>query len=79
MPEETIRAFQDHGRVAATLDRDLDTAELLLRQLAAAGIDYDDVVATLEREGIAKFVDSFEELLRRLEARAPTGSVAVRT
>jgi transaldolase len=79
MPEETIRAFQDHGRVAATLDRDLETAELLLRQLAAAGIDYDDVVATLEREGIAKFVDSFEELLQRLEARVPTGSVAVRT
>ena len=31
--------------------------------LYAAGIDYDDIVATLEREGIDKFVSSFKQLL----------------
>jgi transaldolase len=63
MPEETIRAFQDHGRVAETLTRDVEGARRLLDELAAAGVDYDDVVDTLEREGVQKFSDSFEELL----------------
>jgi len=64
MPAETIRAFQDHGRVEARLESDLDEARYLFNQLHAAGVDYDDVVATLEREGIDKFVASFTELLQ---------------
>jgi transaldolase len=63
MPEETILAFQDHGRVAPTLTQDVDAARKLLDDLAAAGIDYDDVTDMLEREGVQKFSDSFEELL----------------
>jgi len=63
MPEETILAFQDHGRVAPTLTQDVDAARKLFDDLAAAGIDYDDVTDTLEREGVQKFSDSFEELL----------------
>jgi transaldolase len=64
MPEDTIRAFQDHGQVALTLESGLDEAQHLYDQLDAAGVDYEDVVATLEREGIAKFAASFAELLR---------------
>ncbi len=63
MPLETIEAFQDHGEVADTLERDLDDARSLLDELAQAGVDYDDVTDTLEREGVQKFADSFEELL----------------
>jgi transaldolase len=63
MPEETIRAFQDHGRVDPRLEADLDEAQYLFNKLYAAGVDYDDVVATLEREAIDKFVASFNELL----------------
>ncbi|HEY1366555.1 MAG TPA: transaldolase [Gaiellaceae bacterium] len=63
MPEETIRAFQDHGEVADTLEQGIDDARALLDQLAKAGIDYDDVVLTLEQEGVQKFAESFEELL----------------
>ncbi len=63
MPEETIRAFQDHGRVAQTLTRGVSEAQRLLQELEHVGVDYDDVVSTLEREGVAKFVDSFAELL----------------
>ncbi|MGH3116446.1 MAG: transaldolase [Gaiellales bacterium] len=66
MPEETIRAFQDHGRIDLTLESGLDEAHHLFQQLYSAGIDYDDVVATLEREGIEKFVLSFNELLARV-------------
>jgi transaldolase len=63
MPEDTIHAFQDHGRVGLTLESALEEAQLLFNQLYAAGVDYEDVVATLEREGINKFVASFTELL----------------
>jgi transaldolase len=69
MPKETIEAFQDHGRVALTLEQGLDEARKLFRDLAAAGVDYDDVVATLEREGVEKFADSFRELLEGIEAK----------
>jgi transaldolase len=52
MPEETIDAFQDHGEVALTLERDVDEAKRVFEQVAEAGVDYDDVVAVLEREGV---------------------------
>jgi transaldolase len=64
MPQETIEAFQDHGKVEPnTVGRDLDEARALLDKLAEAGVDYDDVTRTLEREGVEKFSDSFNELL----------------
>ena len=66
MPQETIRAFQDHGRVEPRLEADLDDAQLLFNKLYAVGVEYDDVVATLEREGVGKFVASFDELLERV-------------
>jgi transaldolase len=69
MPEETIMAFQDHGRVTPTLTQDVDAAHKLLDDLAAAGIDYDDVTETLEREGVQKFSDSFEELLDGIRSK----------
>jgi transaldolase len=64
MPAETIEAFQDHGRVELKLEGDLEEAQYLFNQLHAAGVDYEDVVATLEREGIDKFLASFTELLQ---------------
>ena len=73
MPEETIRAYQDHGRPAARLELDIDEARDVLAALALAGVDYDDVTATLEREGVEKFAASFDELLDGLcEKRAAT-------
>jgi transaldolase len=69
MPEETIRAFQDHGRVAATLERNVDEARSVFTELARAGVDYDDVVATLETEGVEKFRQSFTELLEGVRAK----------
>jgi transaldolase len=69
MPEETIVAFQDHGEVALTLERDLDEAHRVFERVAEAGVDYDDVVATLEQEGVQKFSDSFTELLDGVRAK----------
>jgi transaldolase len=71
MPEETIEAFQDHGEVRGdTVENDLEEARALLKEkLPAVGVDYDDVVATLEREGVQKFSDSFAELLDGVKAK----------
>jgi transaldolase len=69
MPEPTLLAFQEHGTVAPTLERGLDEAQRLLDRLAAVGVNYDDVVETLEAEGIEKFADSFSKLLVGLEAK----------
>src|SRR5271165_1961255 len=66
MPEETIRDYQDHGEPQARLQSGLEDAQRLLDQLASAGVDYDDLTDTLEREGVEKFSDSFEKLLEAL-------------
>jgi len=69
MPRETIEAFEDHGTVARTLDDDVEGARRVLAAFAEAGIDYDDVVATLEREGVEKFAKSFQQLFADVEAK----------
>ena len=69
MPRETIEAFQDHGEVALTLEDGIDEARQVFEQVAAAGVDYDDVTDTLEREGVQKFIDSFTELLDGIAAK----------
>ena len=69
MPAETVVAFQDHGKVAGTLTEGVAEARKLLERLAEVGVDYDDVVATLEAEGVQKFADSFQELLDGIRAK----------
>ena len=62
MPEETIEAFQDHGRIADTLEQGVEEAREVLAKLAQVGVDYDDVTDVLEKEGVERFSTSFEEL-----------------
>jgi transaldolase len=69
MPLDTVRAFQDHGNVADTLEQGIDEAERVFDELARVGVDYDDVTDTLEREGVQKFADSFTELLDGIRAK----------
>ncbi len=69
MPRETVEAFNDHGNVERTLDQDVEGARAVLQAFADAGIDYEDVVETLEREGVEKFAKSFRELFADLEAK----------
>jgi transaldolase len=70
MPEETIEAFQDHGEVAPTLEQGIDEAKRLFEQLERAGVDYDGITATLEREGVEKFSDSFSDLLDGIRSKS---------
>jgi transaldolase len=67
MPEQTLRAFADHGVVAPTLDADPLEAHRTLAHAAAAGIDLAAITAELEREGVQSFCDSYRQLLDRIE------------
>ncbi|HVM17037.1 MAG TPA: transaldolase [Gaiellaceae bacterium] len=69
MPKETIDAFQDHGEAEVRLTRGVEEARQLLVRMESVGLDYDDVTDTLEREGVQKFADSFEELLDGVRAK----------
>jgi transaldolase len=69
MPRETVEAFLDHGNVRDSLEEDVDGARRTLKAFGEAGIDYDDVVETLEREGVEKFSKSFAELIEGLESK----------
>jgi transaldolase len=70
MPEETIRAFQDHGEVRGdTVLEGWDEAHDVFAKLKKVGVDYDDVVETLELEGVQKFADSFAELMAGVRAK----------
>ena len=64
MPEATLDAVADHAEITGdTVSGTYDEAQAVLDDLAALGIDYDDVVATLEREGVEKFAKSWDELV----------------
>jgi transaldolase len=69
-PESTLEAFADHGNPGRTLDLDPDRDADLWARLSEAGISMDDVAANLERDGVAAFRDSFDDLVRSLSAKA---------
>jgi transaldolase len=70
MPLETIEAFQDHGVVRGdTVLEGVDEAHALFTKLEQAGVDYADVVAVLEMEGVQKFADSFDQIVESIKAK----------
>jgi transaldolase len=70
LPEPTIEALVDHGTIACTVDKDADHADDALRRIEAAGVDMGDVSETLEREGVASFKASFDDLVGALTEKA---------
>jgi transaldolase len=69
MPLETITAFNDHGDIARTLDRDMEGARQALREVEASGISMERVTAELIAEGVASFSKSFDELIESIESK----------
>ena len=69
MPEKTLAAFADHGRVKGVLPPDGGDAEAVLAEFARAGVDDTALAARLQREGAASFDKSWKDLLDRLAAK----------
>jgi transaldolase len=71
MPLETIEAFADHGEVRGqTATENLERAHRLWSDLAELGIDEDEVGNRLEREGVEKFIDSYNGAVETIAAKA---------
>jgi transaldolase len=69
MPEKTLMAMGDHGVVSGnTIEPNLGAAGDFLAELSVAGIDFDDVTDLLEKEGVEKFIASWDELVASVEA-----------
>lgn len=66
MPPATVESFRDHGKVAATLEENLDEAAKTLDKLESVGINLDGAMQELQDEGVASFVKSFENLTAAL-------------
>lgn len=70
LPDATIEAFADHGTLARRVDADVDDAQAVWDRLADVGVDMSEVAEVLEREGVASFQKSFDELLTALTAKS---------
>jgi transaldolase len=75
MPDKTIRAFNDHGRLADTVGQDVDQARKVMGEIGALGIDFPLVARQLEDEGIRKFNDAYDASLAAIEAKHPRFSL----
>ena len=69
MPEQTLRAFADHGNVERALDTDLTESQRVLAAAAEAGLDLGAITGELKREGIESFCQSYHELLDCIESK----------
>jgi transaldolase len=69
MPEKTLKSYADHGSPGKPIQRSYDEAAQVMKAVADAGIDLDDVFKVLEDEGIRKFVDSWDELTESVRSQ----------
>jgi transaldolase len=70
MPPALVDAVDDHGEIRGdTLLEDVEEASRILDAFESAGVSYDDVVTTIEREGVEKFSKSFADLIEGLESK----------
>lgn len=70
MPENTLKAFGDHGEVGKALPADGGECEKVLTEFAKAGIDVDALAARLQDEGAKSFVQSWTDLMGVIASRS---------
>jgi len=70
IPEKTLRAFAEHGRLHGVMPDDGGDAEAVLKQFAEAGVDTDALATQLQQEGAQAFVKSWHALLRRIAEKS---------
>jgi transaldolase len=66
IPEQTLRAFAQHGRLRGAVTEDGGDAEAMLRRFADIGIDVDALARQLQHEGVRSFVESWRQLMQRI-------------
>ncbi len=69
IPPATLRAFQEHGRIAPTLEQGLQAARSDLQQLAGLGLDLDAITQKLQDDGVNSFARSYDTLIASLAGK----------
>jgi transaldolase len=70
MPEKTLLAFAKDGSIVAAMREDAAEAESLLARFAQAGVDVEALARKLQDDGAKAFVDSWKELMQRIESKS---------
>lgn len=70
MPEKTLLAFADHGKVKGAMRLDAGDAEAVLAEFTRAGIDNDALAADLQREGAKAFATSWSDLMEQIASKS---------
>ena len=71
MPDATIEAARERATPERTIDRDVERAHRVMKEIEAAGVDVDDIVLRqLPDEGVEAFAESYRSLLETLERKA---------
>lgn len=69
LPDATLAAFRDHGKLSASLESGLTDARAIMHTVAEIGISMDEVADQLVKEGVKKFVEPFEDLINAIDQK----------
>ncbi len=70
MPMETLNAYRDHGQPAVRLEEHFSRALQAFRKLREMGLDMNEITGQLEEEGVRKFIEPYDRLMKALEERS---------
>ena len=79
LPEKTLLAFADHGRVGPSLPLDGGHAEAVIEEFHREGVDDDALAVRLQRQGVDAFATSWHALLMRIREKCPAAGSGVPT
>lgn len=72
IPMETLDAYRDHGKPAVRIYDDIEKTEIMLGQLPDLGIDLNKITQQLEDDGVIKFNNAYDKLIKTLESSLVT-------
>ena len=73
MPLKTIEAYRDHGNPAPRLEEELEESRNILARLAGLEIENDQVTRQLGEDGVEKFNQPYDDLLKSIEKKRDEG------
>lgn len=79
LPLKTLAAYRDHGQPASRLEEGVEEAQKTLAELPRLGVDLEDIARQLEVQGEQRFTQSFDLLLKTIQARCANARPARRT
>jgi len=72
VPQQTLDAFKDHGKVELTIESNLDAAKQVLSDLESLSLSLDQATAEVEIEGVESFSKSIHAVFDAIEERSRT-------